>query len=236
MMSPPADVTVGTAPQMVQLWAALTNATWMPINIHRLIANVVFGGAVVGAYAAYRFLAAKSDEERAHYDWMGYVGNMTPSARSSFCPSPATGLAGDLRVQPADGHHHDGWLQERLWIIQAFLIGILFLAGITTCGWGWGEYPGGALPALHEVHAGGAHVGVIVWATPNTDRQPRGVRGDGRHAPPLPERARLMSGKNTAVNFMILTTFLSFLLYRRANKGTGVPWRAPARSCRVRSS
>ncbi|MDX1396100.1 MAG: cytochrome ubiquinol oxidase subunit I, partial [Gemmatimonadota bacterium] len=75
MMSPPADVTVDTAPQSVQLWSAIANATWMPINIHRLIANVVFGGAIVGAYAAYRFLASETDEERAHYDWMGYTGN-----------------------------------------------------------------------------------------------------------------------------------------------------------------
>src|SRR6266571_1190321 len=35
----------------------------------------VIGGAIVAAYASYRFLAAKTDEERAHYDWMGYVGN-----------------------------------------------------------------------------------------------------------------------------------------------------------------
>ena len=34
----------------------------------------------------------------------------------------------------------------------------------------------------------------------------------------------VMSAKNTAVNLMILTTFLSFLLYRRANKRTVVPW------------
>jgi hypothetical protein len=34
----------------------------------------------------------------------------------------------------------------------------------------------------------------------------------------------LMSGKNTAVNFMILTTFLSFLMYRRANKIPTVTW------------
>ncbi|HUG38470.1 MAG TPA: cytochrome ubiquinol oxidase subunit I, partial [Candidatus Limnocylindrales bacterium] len=75
MMSPPADVTPDTAPSMVQFWSAFANATWMPINIHRLIANVVFGGAIVGAYAAYRFLSSKTDEERAHYDWMGYIGN-----------------------------------------------------------------------------------------------------------------------------------------------------------------
>jgi cytochrome bd ubiquinol oxidase subunit I len=33
-----------------------------------------------------------------------------------------------------------------------------------------------------------------------------------------------MSAKNTAVNLMILTTFLSFMLYKRANKVPTVPW------------
>jgi hypothetical protein len=33
-----------------------------------------------------------------------------------------------------------------------------------------------------------------------------------------------MSAKNTAVNLMILTTFLSFLLYRRANRISRKPW------------
>jgi hypothetical protein len=33
----------------------------------------------------------------------------------------------------------------------------------------------------------------------------------------------VMSAKNTVVNIMILTTFLSFLLYRRGNKGERVP-------------
>src|SRR5690606_35120047 len=76
MMSPPATVTPTTEPGAIGTWIAMTNMTWMPINIHRLIANVVFGGAVVGGYAAYRFLAARTPEERAHYDWMGYVGNL----------------------------------------------------------------------------------------------------------------------------------------------------------------
>src|SRR5207248_11345051 len=73
--TPPRDVTPTTDPATIKLWPAIANATWMPINVHRLIANVVFGGAIVAAYASYRFLAAKTDEERAHYDWMGYVGN-----------------------------------------------------------------------------------------------------------------------------------------------------------------
>src|SRR5574341_1085721 len=43
MMSPPHDLTPTTAPTSVKLWSAIATATWMPINIHRLIANVVFG-------------------------------------------------------------------------------------------------------------------------------------------------------------------------------------------------
>jgi len=31
------------------VWAAITNFTWMPINIHRLIANAVFGGTICAA-------------------------------------------------------------------------------------------------------------------------------------------------------------------------------------------
>ena len=62
MMSPPEGTTVQGLPDGVTMWNALANATWMPINIHRLIANAVFGGAIVAAYAAYRFLSSTTDE------------------------------------------------------------------------------------------------------------------------------------------------------------------------------
>src|SRR3989442_11599051 len=65
MMTPPRDITPGTDPATIKLWHAIANATWMPINVHRLIANVVFCGPIVAAYASYRFLAARTDEERA---------------------------------------------------------------------------------------------------------------------------------------------------------------------------
>src|SRR5881296_1735776 len=60
MMTPPRDITPTTDPTTIKLWHAIANATWMPINVHRLIANIVFGGAIVGAYASYRFLAART--------------------------------------------------------------------------------------------------------------------------------------------------------------------------------
>ena len=57
------------------VWEAVNNFTWMPVNIHRLIGNIAFGGSIVAAYAAFRYLVAKTEEEKAHYDWMGYNGN-----------------------------------------------------------------------------------------------------------------------------------------------------------------
>ena len=74
---------------VISVWAAVTNYTWMPINIHRIIANVAFGGSIASAYAAFKFLHATSDEERAHYDWMGYIGNFV--AISAFLPLPFAG-------------------------------------------------------------------------------------------------------------------------------------------------
>ena len=61
----------------------------MPINIHRLIANICFGGSIAAAYGAYKFLGARTDEERAHYDWMGYVGNFI--AIAALLPLPFAG-------------------------------------------------------------------------------------------------------------------------------------------------
>ncbi len=68
-------VVIAEGSDLARAWAATWNPTWWPVNVHRLIANVVLGGYMCGAYAGIRYLAAQSPEERDHYDWMGYVGN-----------------------------------------------------------------------------------------------------------------------------------------------------------------
>ncbi|MGH7447448.1 MAG: cytochrome ubiquinol oxidase subunit I, partial [Longimicrobiales bacterium] len=130
MMSPPAVVTPDTAPASVQLWSAIANATWMPINIHRFIANIVFGGTVAAAYAAYRFLSARTDEERALYDWMGYVGNFIAISALLILPFAGYWLGREIyEFNQQMGITMMGGFMSWLWIIQAFLIGVLFLAG-----------------------------------------------------------------------------------------------------------
>lgn len=227
MMSPPADVTPDTAPQTVQVWSAIANATWMPINIHRLIANVVFGGAIVGAYAAYRFLTSESDEERAHYDWMGYTGNFIAIGALIVLPFAGYWLGREIyEFSQQMGITMMGGFMSWLWIIQAFLIGILFLTGNYYLWIGMGRIPGAERfqPYIKWMLLV-LVLGVIVWATPNTviaNRDEIAAMGGTHH--PFLGVLGVMSAKNTAVNLMILTTFLSFLMYRRANKEPVVSW------------
>tara|TARA_B110000438_G_scaffold274624_1_gene294938 strand:+ start:180 stop:2009 length:1830 start_codon:yes stop_codon:yes gene_type:complete len=227
MMSPPADVTPDTAPGMVQFWSAFANATWMPINIHRIIANVVFGGAIVGAYAAYRFLVARTDEERAHYDWMGYIGNLIAIGALIVLPFAGYYLGREIyEFNQQMGITMMGGFMSWLWIIQAFLIGVLFLAGNYYLWVGMGRIPGAERFTPYTKYMLIVLVlGVMVWATPNTmiaDREEIAAMGGTHH--PFLGVLGVMSAKNTAVNLMILTTFLSFLLYRRANSRPTVTW------------
>src|SRR5205809_112877 len=126
MMTPPRDITPATDPATIKLWHAIANATWMPINVHRLIANVVFGGAIVAAYASYRFLASRTDEERAHYDWMGYVGNFIAISALIVLPFAGYWLGREIyQYDQSMGITMMGGFMSWLWVIQAFLIAFL---------------------------------------------------------------------------------------------------------------
>jgi cytochrome bd-type quinol oxidase subunit 1 len=209
------------------VWAAIDNPTWMPINIHRLIANLVFGGTIAAAYAAFRFLNAKSDEERARYDWMGYIGNFV--ALSAFIVLPFAGYWLGREIYAFNqtmGITMMGGFMSWLWIIQAILIGVLFIGSNYYLWLGMERIPGSEryrkyVPYMLSVLA----LGFMVWATPHslivTLDEARAM--GGTHHPFLGFFG-VMSAKNTAVNLMILTTFLSFVLYRRANRLSLKPW------------
>ena len=227
MMTPPRDITPQTQVASIRVWEAFMNHTWMPINIHRLIGNVVFGGAIVGAYASYRFLAAKTDEERAHYDWMGYVGNFIAISALIVLPFAGYWLGREIyQYDQSMGITMMGGFMSWLWVIQAFLIAVLFLAGNYYLWVGMGRIPGAERfrPYTKWLLAV-LVIGAIVWGTPHTmiaDSRELAAMGGSHH--PFLGVLGVMSAKNTAVNLMILATFLSFLMYRRANIRPVVPW------------
>jgi cytochrome d ubiquinol oxidase subunit I len=209
------------------VWAAINNYTWMPINIHRLIANIVFGGTICAAYAAFRFLGAKTDEERARYDWMGYIGNFVALAAFIVLPFAGYWLGREIYAfNQTMGITMMGGFMSWLWIIQAILIGILFLGSNYYLWLGMERIPGSEryrkyVPPMLIILT----IGFMVWATPRsmviTLDEARAMGGTHH---PLLGFFGVMSAKNTVVNLMILTTFLSFVLYRRANRVSTRPW------------
>jgi hypothetical protein len=212
---------------LISTWDAVRNYTWMPINIHRMIANVAFGGSVAGAYAAYKFLKAKTDEDRAHYDWMGYIGNFV--AISAFLPLPFAGyyLASEIYAfSQALGLTMMGGAFSWLFIIQAILIGNLFLAANYYLWLGMGRIEGAErFQKYIKWLLAAVAICFVVWATPRSiiatvDE----IRSMGGSTHPALGFLGVMSAKNTAVNVLILTTFVSFLLYRRGGKIPTVSW------------
>src|SRR5688572_6465113 len=224
MMSPN-GVSDGGA--LISVWEAIYNFTWMPINVHRVIANVAFGGSVAAAYAAFKFLQATTDEERAHYDWMGYIGNFV--AIIAFLPLPFAGywLAKEIYAfSQTLGLQMMGGAFSWLFIIQAVLIGNLFLGANYYLWLGMGRVEG-AQPFQRFIKYLLAAIVLcfMIWATPRSIiATVSEVRAMGGSAHPILGFLGVMSAKNTAVNILILTTFMSFLLYRRTGKIAVVSW------------
>ena len=209
------------------LWQAVNNYTWMPVNIHRLIGNIAFGGAIVGAYAAFRFLAAKTQEDRAHYDWMGYTGNFI--ALCGLIPLPFAGywLGREIYMfNQTMGINMMGSLFSWLFIIQAVMIGVLFIGANYYLWSGMTRIAGAERYARFRPYMIAIIVlSVAVWMTPRTlIMSPKELAAIGGPNHPLVGLFGLMTAKNTVVNLIILTTFLSFLFYRRSGKTPTVGW------------
>jgi cytochrome bd ubiquinol oxidase subunit I len=208
-------------------WAAIHNFLWNPINIHRFVANIAYGGSIVGAYAAFKFLTATGPQERAHYDWMGYNANFI--AICALLPLPFAGyyLAAEIYAYSQQmGITLMGGIFAWLFIIQAVLIGTLFLSANYYLWCGMGRSDGARRYTKYIKYIAIVLVGAfLVWFTPHTlvltNEELKALGGPHhRILGPL----GIMPAKNTAVNIMIMFTAVSFMFYRRANKVATVPW------------
>ena len=216
--------------------AAFSNFLWMPVNIHRIIANVAFGGFVVGAYAAVKFMGTKTEEDKAHYDWMGYIGNFIGLA--AFIPLPFAGyyLGREIySASPVMGNIMMGGAFSWTFIIQAILIGMMFVGGNYYLWNGMARIKGAEryTPYIKYINI------VIffcfaVWLTPHNlplSGEERALIGEQYH--PFSKFFGVMAAKNAVVNLLILSTFFSFLLYKRANKGETLPFKSHGNGARV---
>jgi hypothetical protein len=158
---------------------------------------------------------------------MGYIGNFV--AIIAFLPLPFAGywLAKEIYAYSQTlGLTMMGGAFSWLFIIQAVLIGNLFLAANYYLWLGMGRVEG-AQPFQRFIKYLLAAIVLcfMIWATPRSIiATVSEVRAMGGSAHPVLGFLGVMSAKNTAVNILILTTFMSFLLYRRTGKVATVSW------------
>ncbi len=212
------------------IWEIMKGPLWNPVNLHRFIANIAFGGAIVGAYAGYKFLSAKTVEMRAHYDWMGYTANFI--AILAFLPLPFAGywlMAEIYAYSQQMGITAMGGILAWLFIVQAVLIGTILLAGNYYLWSGMSRTDGSKRYLWMIKYIAFVLVACfLVWVTPHTlilsADEIKQLGGSHHH---LLGPLGIMPAKNIAVNLMLIFTFLSFQLYRRADKVATVSY-APA--------
>src|SRR3989449_3385858 len=209
------------------VWHVIHTTLWNPINVHRLLGNMAFGGGVVAAYAAYRFLTAKTDEERAHYDWMGYVAMFIGVC--FLIPLPFAGywlMREVYAYRQQMGITLMGGLLAWLFIIQAVMIGALFLTANYYLWQGMDRMRGAERYQKYIKYMVFVLIMCfIVWLTPHTMvMTPAELKAMGGQQHPVLGNYGVMSAKNGAINTIITTTVLSFIMYQRANKIPTVKW------------
>ena len=209
------------------IWHLLHSPLWNPLNAHRFLADIMSGGAVVVAYAAYRFFKAKTIEDRAYYDWVGYVFMVVMVC--ALLPMPIAGywlMRAVFEFRQHMGVTMMGGMLSWLFVLQAITVGVLFL-GINYYIWqSLSRLKGGQrFHPYFKAIVFALMACFLVWFTPHTlatSASEMKAMGAAQH--PVIGQFGVMSAKNGAINLMICLTALSFILYCRANRIITVSW------------
>lgn len=202
------------------IWAVINGPLWNPLNIHRFIANIAYGGSLTAAYAAFKLLTTNDIKQKAHYDWMGYTSFIV--AMGGLLPLPFAGywLTKEIYAYSQQmGITLMGGAFAWLFIMQAVLIGIIFLSAnyYLWCSLGRSD---GSKRYTFMVQPLGVIIVIsfLIWFTPHTMIMNSWeiTQIGGAHHPVLGTLG-VMAAKNTAVNLLILATFCSFQIFKRSS-------------------
>ena len=208
-------------------WHTLHTALWNPFNVHRFLADMMTGGAVVLGYSAFRFFTAKSQDQKGYYDWMGYVFLFI--TMTALIPMPFAGywLMRSVYVfRQQLGVTMMGGMLTWMFVLQAIAVGALFIGANYYLWQGMARLPGSERYHRYIKYIlYGLVLSFLVWFTPHTlvltSEEAKDI-GGAQH--PVIGNYGVMSAKNGAINTMILLSALSYILYKRANKVITAPW------------
>ncbi|HUY96866.1 MAG TPA: cytochrome ubiquinol oxidase subunit I [Verrucomicrobiae bacterium] len=109
----------------------LLNPTLIPLEVHRLIGNVAFTGALIAIVAGWRVLRARTPQQRSYADWMGAIGAVIAIAFTALQPLVGWEYAKEIQL-----HAYASWYDMMLgglsvaFLFQMFLLGLILTAGI----------------------------------------------------------------------------------------------------------
>ncbi len=209
------------------IWNAVNTALWNPLNIHRILASIMFSGAVIAAYAGFKMLTTDDPVKKAHYDWMGHVSIMVAIVNLFILPFAGYWFAKEIFIyRQRMGVTLMGGELSWPFIMQATLIGLIFMT-VSYYLWQGTSRMHGTDRYRHLVKYMMMLLGAafLVWITPRTLPATGGefkAMGGSQH--PVVGYYGTMAAKNTAINTMILSFGICYLIYQRCNKQIMVSW------------
>ncbi len=209
------------------IWNAVNTALWNPLNIHRILASIMFSGAVIAAYAAFKMMTTRDPEKKAHYDWMGHVSIMIAIVNLFILPFAGYWFAKAIFIyRQRMGVTLMGGQLSWPFIMQAMLIGLIFMT-VSYYLWQGTARMHGTHRYRHLVKYMMMVLAVafMIWATPHTIPATSGefkAMGGTQH--PIVGYYGTMAAKNTAINTMILSFGICYIIFQRCNKQITVSW------------
>jgi len=227
MNTPPHPIETAT------LWQSVYNYSWMPLNLHRTIGNITFGGFITGLIAAYMYMFSKSDEERAYYDWMGFVGNLIGVGALLFLPLAGYILATEFfEFDASIGPYMMADQLSMYFEMQGAMVGLIFTASNLYIWLSMKRITGieklkfFGIPSVTIVKIGFAVIllGNAIWMTPHGFSATQATATDALELPSDWGFLALMPAKNTAAGLIVFVTIVNYIIYNRAIRRGTIHW------------
>lgn len=215
------------------LWQSIYNYSWMPLNLHRTIGNITFGGFITGLIAAYMYMFSKTDEERAYYDWMGFVGNLIGVGALLFLPLAGYILAAEFfEFDASIGPYMMADQLSMYFEMQGAMVGLIFTASNLYIWLSMKRITGIeklkilGIPSVTIVKIGFAVIllGNAIWMTPHGFSATQATATDALELPSDWGFLALMPAKNTAAGLIVFVTIINYIIYNRAIRRGTIQW------------
>ncbi len=196
----------------------LHHALWNPLNVHRFASHLIFGAAVIAAYAGYRSIRAETADQRSYFSWMCHAALLALFFGLVTVPFGGYWLLREIYAYRQQmGITMLGGLLAWISIILVFLMGILFLAVNYYLWRSIASMPGGS---WYRPHAKWVFliltICFVVYMTPHTlVMRAAELKAIGGQQHPVIGNYGVESSKQPAVNIMIVVTMWSLLILRR---------------------